>query len=232
MSMVDPAIEGMVQMTIRKLLLAATICALPAAAQAVTLVTTSDPGYYNDSIGTVLNLSNGGETGPFPVNNDDTLTFGTAPDLSLASSALGNWLTDPANLNGNWTLENPITNSWTPGDEVAIIYELNTLSATNVVADFGVDNGIFVWLDGVYKFGARAGGGPIPGEYSVNIGDLDAGVHYLQILLEDHGGSNGYTVDITADTFEPGPELPEPGLLALFGLGLAGIGLARRRRAA
>ena len=204
----------------------------PTAANAVTLVQTSDPGFYNDSIGTVLNLTNGGETGPFPVLNDDTLTFPTAPDLSTANSALGNWLTNPGSLNSNWTAETSIPNNWTPGDEVAIIYQFDTLGATNVQASFGVDNGIFAWLDGEYLFGARAGGGPSAGEYVLNLGDLDAGTHYLQLLLEDHGGTNGYIVNITADTFIPGPptaHVAEPGTLAILGLGILGLGLRRRR---
>ena len=161
-------------MKIAKLFLIAAFV-FPTAANAVTLVQTSDPGYYNDSIGTVLNLTNGGETGPFPVFNDDTVAFLTAPDLSAANSALGNWLTNPGSLNSNWTAETSIPNSWTAGDEVAIIYEFNTLGATNVQASFGVDNGIFAWLDGVYLFGARAGGGPVPGEYVIDLVDLAAG---------------------------------------------------------
>lgn len=206
----------------------------PTTANAVTLVTTSDPGFYNDSIGTVLNLTNGGETGPFPVFNDSSLTFPTAPDLSAASSALGNWLTNPGSLNSNWTAEASIPNAWTPGDEVAIIYQFDTLGATNVVANFGVDNGIFAWLDGTYLFGARAGGGPVLGEYSLNLGDLAAGTHYLQLLLEDHGGTNGYAVEITADTFIPGPppsEIAEPAPLAILGLGLVALTFVRRRLA-
>jgi hypothetical protein len=50
-------------------------------------------------------------------------------------------------------------------------------------------------------------------------------------LLEDHGGSNGYLVDITADTFIAAP-VPEPAPLALLGLGLAVFAFARRKRAA
>ena len=171
----------------------------PTTANAVTLVTTSDPGFYNDSIGTVLNLTNGGETGPFPVSNDSTLNFPTAPNLSTAAPALGNWLTNPGSLNGNWTAEASIPNSWTPGDEVAIIYQFDTLGATNVQASFGVDNGIFACLDGAYIFGARA----------------------------------GYVVDITADTFIPGPptaQISEPAPLAVLGLGLVALTFVRRRR--
>ncbi|MEB2362198.1 MAG: PEP-CTERM sorting domain-containing protein [Bryobacteraceae bacterium] len=204
----------------------AVMAGSPAVA-AVILVQTGDPGYYNNTIGTVLNGTNGGETGPFPVSNDSNLTFPVAPDLSAASSALGNWLTDPLNLNSNWQALAAIPNSWTPGSEVAVMYQFNTLSATNVVASLGVDNGIFVWLDGTYLFGARGPGSFVFGEYVVPVGDLTAGTHFLQLLLEDHGSINGYAVQVTADTFIPGPppsEVPEPSTYALFLIGAATLG--------
>lgn len=230
---------NIMKMNIKSLLVAAAVVfpvsVFPVSAHAVTLVTTSDPGFYNDSIGTSLDLTNGGNTatGMFPTTDDSTVLFAAAPDLSTASGALGNWLTNPGSLNANWTAEPSIPNAWTPGDEVAIIYQFDTLGATNVVANFGVDNGIFVWLDGNYEFGARAGGHAVAGEYSVNLGDLAAGTHYLQLLLEDHGGTNGYDVLITADEFIPGPPptaVAEPGTLAVLGLGLIGLACVRRRR--
>ena len=201
---------------------------------AVVLVTTSDPGFYNNSIGTVLNGTNGGESGPFPVSNDSNLNFPIAPDLSAASSALGNWLTNPLNLNSNWNLEASIPNSWTVGSEVAVIYQFDTLGATNVVASFGTDNGIFAWLDGNYLGGARRAGSVFLGEDIFNIGDLSAGTHFLQLLLEDHGSTNGYVVEITADTFIPGPPAPQvpiPAAVWLFGSGLGLLGWMKRKRA-
>jgi len=218
-----------------KLLCAISILAISTAAHAVVLVQTSDPGYYNNNLGTILNGTNGGESGPFPVTNDSTLTFASAPDLSAASGILGNWLSDPLNLNLNWSYLPSIPNSWAVGTEVAAMYQFNTLGATNVVASFGVDNGIFVWLDGTYLFGARAAGGHTLGEYIVNVGDLTSGTHFLQLLLEDHGSTNGYDVQITADSFIPGPppgggRLPEPATYALFGIGIVAIAYQRRKQ--
>jgi hypothetical protein len=211
-------------------LLAIGCLATATSLQAVVLVQTSDSGFYNDSIGTLLNLTNGGETGMFPISNDGTFTYNTAPNLSAASSILGNWLTNPLSLNSNWTYETNIPNTWIPGTEVAVMYQFNTLGATNVVAKFGVDNGIFVWLDGNFVGGARAGGHPVPWEYQYNIGNLSAGTHFLQLLLEDHGGSNGYLVEITADTYTPGPppSVPESGNVLVFGFALAFLGGLRR----
>ena len=199
---------------------------LPLAANAVVLVETSDPGYYNDSIGTILNSTNGGESGPFPVSNDSNLDFPTEPDLSAASTILGNWLTNPLNLNANWSFETSIPNSWTVEEEVAVIYQFDTLEATNVVASFGVDNGIFVWLDGDYIGGARRSGGVSLGEHIFDVGDLDAGTHFLQILLEDHGSTNGYAVEITADTFTPGapPDIKIAAARWLVGACVGGLG--------
>lgn len=215
-----------------QILSAAAIFAVAGAANGtVLLVQTSDPGFYNDSIGMVLNNTNGGDTstGYFPTSNDSAVTFPTALDLTAASSALGNWLTDPLNLNANWSFESSIPNSWTVGTEVAAMYQFDTLGATNVVAQFGVDNGIFVWLDGAYLGGARGPGSSTLGEYSYALGNLASGTHFLQILLEDHGAANGYDVKVTADSFVPGSpnSVPEPGALSMLGLGLAMLALLR-----
>ena len=91
--------------------------------------------------------------------------------------------------------------------------------------DLGVDNGIYVWLNGTYLFGAMAPGGSTPGEYGIDVASLAGGTHYLQILREDHGGSTGYSIQMTADR----AAVPEPAALALLGIGLAGLGWMRRR---
>jgi hypothetical protein len=102
---------------------------LPTAANAVILVETSDPGFYNNSLGTVLNNTNGGNTsmGYFPASNDANVDFPVAPDLNVADAILGDWLTDPFNLNGNRDYLESITNMWDTGTEVAFIYQFDSL---------------------------------------------------------------------------------------------------------
>src|SRR5262245_15264114 len=104
------------------------------AAGAVDLVHTLDPGFYNSDIGTVLNGTNGGDTstGYFPISNDATVSFASPPDLSAANSILGNWLTDPRHLNSHWS-SSPISipNGWAVNTEVGVIYQFDTLGATN-----------------------------------------------------------------------------------------------------
>lgn len=222
----------------RSVLALALALAVPAVGRAqVTLVQTSSPGFYNNQIGTLLNLSNTGVDNcaePFPVSDDCAATYATAPSLAAASGVLGNWLTDPLHLNANWINSASIPTSWAVGTEVAVMYQFNTLGATNVRAVFGVDNGIYAWLDGHYVFGARGPGTVNPSEYSLALGDLSAGTHFLQLVLEDHGSVNGYAVNIQADAYIPGPPptttTPEPSTWSVLALGVGAMGVAERRR--
>lgn len=208
------------------------------AAQAATLIDGSTQGLYNSGLGTVLDGSNplGGGVAMFPIANvaggDPTLDIpaGTPPDLTPADSQLANWLTDPANPGGTWSAGKvAIPATWDVNTETAIIYELDggISGLSNVVASFGVDNGIFVWLNGTFLGGHLRPGGVLPGEFTLNIGSVGAGLNFLQILREDHGGSTGYNVAVTGD---PAPTnvvpLPAAGWLLLAGLG--GLGLMRR----
>lgn len=217
--MVMKSIKPIIRSLLTKILVCSPLL-VATEAQGIVLVQTSDPGFYNNNIGTVLNLSNTGvddANEPFPVSNDSRMTFPTAPDLSAADTVLGNWLPEPGSLNSNWS-STPISipNSWDIGTEVAVIYQFDTAGATDVVARFGVDNGIYAWLDGEYLFGARAPGGVISlNEYELQLGDFEAGTRYLQLLLEDHGSANGYAVEITAETFlPPDTSVPEPSSVA------------------
>lgn len=203
---------------------------------AVPLIGDGTLAFYNASLGTILNGTNpavddnGTPTFLFPNDNSDPNdpTFDpltTEPDLSAAAAILGDWLGDPANLNAHWGGPMTIPATWTTNTETAIVYTLPG-GATSVMASFGVDNGIFVWLDGQYMGGQMAPGGAVPGELQLALGDLGPGPHYLQILREDHGGRTGFRLSVTGDL----PAVDEPGTLLLLGVGLLLVGIGARKR--
>lgn len=222
------------------LFFAIALTALTAGAtQAATLISNSTQGLYNSGLGTALDGSNplGGGLAMFPIANvaggDPTLDIpaGTPPDLSIVDTQLANWLTTPATPGGAWSAGKvAIPANWAVNAETAIIYELDggLTGLSNVVASFGVDNGIFVWLNGTFLGGHLRPGGVTPGEFTLNIGSVGAGMNFLQILREDHGGSTGYDVAVTGDA-APASVVPLPAAGWLLLAGLGGLGLMRRK---
>jgi hypothetical protein len=215
--------------TFTRLTLAALLLTGSAAAPAAVIIATST--YYNSGLGTLLDTS--GPNDPFPCANigcgDNTVSYPTAPDLSAASAQLGTWLTNAAPTGGAWTGPSAvIPDTWAVNTETAIVYGIDAgLGLTNLTLSLGVDNGIFVWVDGVYRFGARAAGGASQNEYVLALADMSAGMHYIQIMREDHGGGTGYYYGLSGSFVQ---SVPEPATLGLLGLGLAGIGLSRKRK--
>lgn len=202
-----------------------TLCAL-SSAPVLAFVTSTTQGYYNDSLGDL-----GAPTGLLPwfpapgtFGGTQNQLFAAAPDLSGATAALGDWLGDPANLNSNWTYQSIPTN-WATNTEAAIVYVFDAgAGMTDLTADFGlIDNGIHIWVDGVWKFGARDPEGRAWND--ISLGNVGAGAHFIQILLEDSGGATWY--------FNPsitGTAVPVPAAAWLFGSGLLGLmGLGRGR---
>jgi hypothetical protein len=215
----------------KKVWMGAALVSLSAASFAapVTLITGSTQGLYNAGIGTSLN----GSSAAFPTAGDPSLDFATAPNLSAASSSLGNWLSTPTNPGGTWSATaQAIPSGWTVGDETAVIYSFDAgptgLSVLNL--SFGVDNGLFVWLDGAFIGGHMRPGGAALGELQFTLNNVSAGVHHLQLLLEDHGGGTGYLVQVTGDTNERPTPVPAPGTLPLVALALCGLGVRATRR--
>lgn len=214
------------------LMSAAAVLAFATGASAATLIDNATQGLYNNGIGTSLNGTNPfGGSFMFPVSGDPSLDIPAAnePDLSAATGALGNWLTDPTAPGGAWGGPQAIPASWTVDTETAILYEIDggSLGFDNVVASFGVDNGLFVWLNGTFLGGHLRPGGSSLGEFVLNVGSIGSGSNFLQVLREDHGGSTGYAVSMVGDV--AAVPVPAAGLMLLGGLG-ALAGLRRRRR--
>ena len=112
---------------------------------------------------------------------------------------MGGWLSDPPALNSNWSGPQPIPSEWAGNTESAIVYAVDAepQGIADLRGNFGVANGIFVWVNGQFRFGALAPLGAEPREYSdIPLGGLPPGINYIQILREDHGGATGYTVEI------------------------------------
>jgi hypothetical protein len=197
-------------------------------APSVTLVDGTTLGYYNNSIGTVLD----GTSYLFPAANtisgEPSIPVAPEPDLSAAAGILGDWLTDPGNLNANWQDSVVVPTTWAENTEVGIVYAIDAgpRGFQSMDIQVGVDNGAFVWLDGTYLFGGVEPGGAVLGEYSTNLSDIAPGMHYLQVLLEDHGRLTNYLVSVTGV-----PNAPVPGAVLLGSLGIALVGWFRGRRA-
>jgi hypothetical protein len=202
-------------------------------ANATLLIDNLTFGYYNSALGEVLNGTNPYDgTFLFPNNNcdpnDPLINPAPEPDLSSASDILGDWLNDPGNLNSTWSNLQTIPSTWTVNSETAIVYEFDAgIGMENVQGLFGVDNGFFVWLDGIYISGALAPGGASQWEYTYNLPNVSAGTHYLQVLCEDHGSATGWEINLSGDEAAP---VPEPATMLLLGTGLVGLaGFGRKK---
>lgn len=194
----------------------------------VTVIDDSTLGFYNDAIGAALDGTS--SLFPAPGGDDPTIDPAPEPDLSSASSVLGDWLSSPESLNANWSGPQAIPSNWASSTETAIVYEINAGGSglENLVVEIGVNNGAFIWLDGIYQSGQLLPGGVVPGELTASLGNLTPGIHYLQILREDHSSAGnpaftGFTITAT---------VPEPSTALLIWLGLAGLSCAQRRHAA
>ncbi len=164
-----------------------------------TIIDNTTEGYYNSDLGTVLDGTDSDRFPPANTFTGEELIFSMAPDLTAAAGILGDWLATPVPVLGEaWSDLQLIPSTWTVNTETAVVYKVDAGSGySNLLATFLIDNGIHIWINGEFRYGARQ---PPPKWFTeIPLGSLGPGLNYIQVLREDSGGSTSYDLQITGD---------------------------------
>lgn len=212
--------------SIRNLFGLAALALLPLQASATIIIDNSTTGLYNN-LGDLAAIDGPGGflLGANVSEGDPSYQLASDPNIPFTAAFGTNWLA--GNYSGGTWSASPVAipSAWAVNSEAAIVYDFNLATASSLHIDVGVDNGLLVWLNGNFLFGATAGGGANINEYDIDVASLGAGSHSLQILLADHGGATGYVISVDATGLPV--SVPEPGSLLLLVSSLLGLGFVR-----
>jgi len=197
-------------------------------ALAAALALAFSTGAQADVLTTTFAGNNGQNGNMFDVVTKGSALTVTGFDLHLA---FGQHTIALYKLNGSWTDAQYDASEWTLLDTASLSGNGRGAATFFDVADFGLNAGA---TTGLYV--TITNGGTMHYTDGSGVGNVYAENNYLQIL---EGAGKAYAF---GDTYAPrvwngsmyyqvaANEVPEPGSLALFGLGMAGLGLLRRRK--
>lgn len=211
-----------------KIAIATALLAASVQAHAILIIDNSTTGRYNDGLGDLANMDGAGGflLGAGISEGDPTIELVADPGFTFTSEFGADWLGGDY-TGGTWSGPGAtIDSTWAVNTETAIVYDFFLDSLSDLTIDVGVDNGLVIWLDGSFLFGATRSGGANLNEYDINLSGISAGDHSLQILRSDHGGGTGFAIEVNAEAVP----VPEPATLGLIGLGLAGMAVRGRRK--
>ncbi len=160
---------------------------------------------------------------------------GTSTIMTRTSAGgypIGPWLADDAL--SVWI--GPANNSQLNGPVGDFIYRtsfdltgFNPLSAS-ITGKWATDNpGTSLLLNGIVAAGMTTTGYTVWSPFILTSGFI-AGINTLDFVVRNNGGPTGLRVEMTGDASAAIGAVPEPATLALFGLGLMGVALGRRRK--